>query len=83
MVELEVLTEVVVDEVRGLVVGERELVVRETVVVTKVRLDDVVGRVPPPASSIAAFRGAYQQLASLTLPLSLGCTPSPVSVVVS
>lgn len=85
VVELEVLTDVVVDEVRRLVVGTTELVVvRETVVVTKVvLLDDVGGRVPPPASAIAAFKGSYQQLASLILPFPFGCTPSPKSVDVS
>jgi hypothetical protein len=65
----EVLTEVVVDEVRTLVVvGAAEVVVvREIVVVARV----VDGELPP-ASAMAAFNGSYQQLASLTFPLSLG-----------
>ena len=69
VVELEVLTEVVVDEVRTLVVvGAAEVVVvREIVVVARV----VDGELPP-ASAMAAFNGSYQQLASLTFPLSLG-----------
>ena len=75
VVELEVLTDVVVEEVLGLVVGETVVVVveevLETVLVANV-VDDVVGRVPPPASRIAAFNGSYQQLASLTLPLAFG-----------
>jgi hypothetical protein len=47
-------------------------------------VDDAGGVVPlpEPAAKIAASRGGNQAFASFVFPLSFGCTPSPVSVVV-